>query len=404
MSTEINEARPSHVAIIGGGLAGLTAAATIAASGGLAIVYERLGAVGGDARSSTHQGFTFNHGPHALYRGGPGERTLRELDIDIRGGVPPVKGRIVFDGQSFVAPAGPATLLQTRALNIKDKLEVAKVLGALPKFRPSELAGLSVNKWIDRLVSRERPRQLLHMLSRLSTYVNHPDVASAEVAATQMQLALGPGVVYLHGGWQTLVDQLAAKPGVQVVHGGAITELPDAPAVIVAGGGPTLASKMLGRGFGVGPAAEVSCIDLGLTRQPDHDIVLGADASFYFSNHSSVADLTEQGTFCASGLQYLGPGDQPDTDAIRDFVRHAGVRDDDIVFERKLHRMQAVSAIATADSGGLSGRPSHRDTGIKNVFIAGDWVGPQGHLADAAIASGRAAAQSALRCLQGVRA
>lgn len=262
MSTEINEAHPSHVAIIGGGLAGLTAAATIAASGELAIVYERLGAVGGDARSSTHQGFTFNHGPHALYRGGPGERTLRELDIDIRGGVPPVKGRIVFDGQSFVAPAGPATLLQTRALNIKDKLEVAKVLGALPKFRPSELAGLSVTKWIDGLVSRERPRQLLHMLSRLSTYVNHPDVASAEVAATQMQLALGPGVVYLHGGWQTLVDQLAAKPGVHVVHGGAITELPDAPAVIVAGGGPTLASKMLGQ------ASNTSDLVINPTRTP----------------------------------------------------------------------------------------------------------------------------------------
>lgn len=209
------------------------------------------------------------------------------------------------------------------------------------------------------------------------------------------------GVLYLHGGWQRLVDQLAAMPGVQVHPGESVTELPDVPAVIIAGG-PTLAERLLERRFAVGPKAEVSCLDLGLRRAPDHDVVLGADAPMYFSNHSAVADVAPPGRFGASALQYLGPGDSPDAAAIREFVRHAGIRDDDIVFDRKLHRMTAVSAVATAASGGLAGRPGVSDTGAHNVFLAGDWVGDEGHLADAAVASGNAAAIAAIRTLSKV--
>ena len=56
--------------------------------------------------------------------------------------------------------------------------------------------------------------------------------------------------------------------------------------------------------------------------------------------------------------------------------------------------MVAVSAIATAASGGLSGRPGiDRGDGL---YLAGDWVGEEGWLVDAALASGAAAAAAAL--------
>lgn len=402
MDTKRPHSGPVDVAIIGGGLAGLTAAATVAAAGLRSVVYERRRDLGGDARSAASDGFTFNQGPHALYRGGPAERVLQELGVELRGGVPPVKGRIVFGGESYVAPAGPATLLQTKGLSTRDKIQVGSALTKLEKIRPKTLATMSVNDWVDRFVSRERPRQLLHMLARLATYSNHPAQMSAEVAVTQMQLALGPGVLYLHGGWQSLVDQLAAIPGVETVSSETIRALPDAPAVIIAGGGPALASKLLDRTFDVGPAAEVSCLDLGLCRRPAYNIVLGGDAPFYFSNHSSVADLAPAGHYAVGVLQYLGHGDEPNPESIREFAQHASVRDDDIVYTRKLHRMTAVSALATADRGGLDGRPKVTDTGVDNVFIAGDWVGAEGHLADAAIASGKAAAEAAVRRLSKV--
>jgi thioredoxin reductase len=54
-----------------------------------------------------------------------------------------------------------------------------------------------------------------------------------------------------------------------------------------------------------------------------------------------------------------------------------------------------VGAAPLARRGGLAGRPSITDTGIDGVFLAGDWVGRQGHLADAAFASGEAAGRAA---------
>ena len=43
---------------------------------------------------------------------------------------------------------------------------------------------------------------------------------------------------------------------------------------------------------------------------------------------------------------------------------------------------------------GVDGRPGVDTLGIAGVRIAGDWVGPDGMLADAAVASGVAAARS----------
>ena len=61
----------------------------------------------------------------------------------------------------------------------------------------------------------------------------------------------------------------------------------------------------------------------------------------------------------------------------RDCVRHAR-------FLPEMHVTQAVH--------GLEGRPDV--DAIDGVRIAGDWVGPEGMLSDAAVASGRRAARS----------
>ena len=58
--------------------------------------------------------------------------------------------------------------------------------------------------------------------------------------------------------------------------------------------------------------------------------------------------------------------------------------------------MRTVTAIATAASGGMAGRPAVDAPDQPNVFLAGDWVGPTGHLADAALDSARASARAAL--------
>ena len=50
-----------------------------------------------------------------------------------------------------------------------------------------------------------------------------------------------------------------------------------------------------------------------------------------------------------------------------------------------------------ARNGGMAGRPAIDATGHPNVLLAGDWVGPVGHLADATLASAKAAAMAALQ-------
>ena len=388
------------VVVVGAGLAGLTAAAHLDRAGYRVVVRERRGDAGGNAATDRRDGFSLNRGPHALYLGGPGAAVLSDLGIAPSGGRPPTKGRIVAGGRTHIAPAGARTLLTTSALTVRERARLGKVLATLGRVEPSTLASTTVDEWLDDVAPTTAVRDLLAGLARLTTYANQPDELAAEVAVGQIQLGLTTGVLYLHGGWGSLVDQLLAVGGFAVETGAAVTELPDARAVVVAAGGPAATGRLLGRRYDVGPPAEVSSLDLGLAAPPEHDLVIGADVPFYFSNHSAVAELAPRGRYLASIVQYLRTGEDPDRDALDTFHRYAGVADESIVLRRRLHRMAAVSSIATAARGGLAGRPAVTDTGHPNVAIAGDWVGPVGHLADASLASGAAAAAAIVAHLE----
>lgn len=395
-----NTGADSEVVIIGGGLAGLAAAMYIAPSGCSVRLLERQRRLGGLAATDVRDGFSFNQGAHALYVDGPGAEVLAELGIETKGGRPPTSGRLVMDGQAEIAPAGPISLARTRALSLSEKFDMAKLLAKLPKSNPADYADWSVSRWVRESVRGDKGQQLLFGLSRLATYTNNPDELSAEVAIEQLQYGLGNGVLYLDGGWQSLVDQmvnaLESMSNVTLETGATVDELPDAPVVIIAAGGPILASRLLNQTFDLGPSAEVSCLDMGLKRTPDHDVVIGADEPFYFSNHSAVANLAPVGRFHVSAMEYLRPGAEPRPAAIEAFTRHAGIDQDDVVTSRRLHRMTAVSAIPTAKRGGLAGRPGTAVADRPGVFIAGDWVGPKGHLADASLASAKQAALGAV--------
>jgi hypothetical protein len=56
--------------------------------------------------------------------------------------------------------------------------------------------------------------------------------------------------------------------------------------------------------------------------------------------------------------------------------------------------MTVVGAVPVPGVG-LAGRVDVGDTGHEGVLVAGDWVGPRGHLADAALASGEDAGRLA---------
>lgn len=386
---------PVH--IIGAGIGGLTAAAYLAQAHIPVVIHESTGRIGGRARTATVDGFAFNLGPHALYQGGEASAVLADLGIKPTGGRPQTKGIVVRDGKTYVGPMGATSMLRSKVFGPRDKAAFAAVMTRIPRLRPRDFAAVTVDDWLDQVAPRPRVRQALAALIRLSTYVNQPGALSSEVAIGQLHLALGPGVLYLDHGWCQLVDSLAHSAQVEVRYSEPQAELPDAAAVIVAGGGPAVLARLTGHEPDVGPPALVSSLDLGLRGEPPTTLALGLDVAMYASKHSIAAAHAPAGMSTLSAAEYLPADGEPSRDRLADFTRTIGVDPHTIVAERYLHRMVAVDAIATAERGGLAGRPGVAVPGFDHVFAVGDWVGPTGHLADAVFASARDAAQAAAR-------
>ena len=412
MSIVANLPIRTDVAVIGGGLAGL-AAARLLTRGGVAVTVLDGQPPGGRARSDRRDGFTFNRGPHALYRGGAAERVLGELGIRPTGGAPSTHAYGLRCGRVARLPGDARTLLTTRLIGWRAKMALAGWLRRLPALVPADLAGTSVRSWLEDLALPPDAEQVVEMLVRVSTYGNAPETMSAELAVGQVQMALANGVRYLDGGWQSLVDSLAV--GLDVHRAQAVTVTDDggrcvvttaddrsviADAVIVATGTPQAAAAVLGRApFAAGPPIEAACLDLGVRRSASRPVLFGVDEPLYLSTHQPPAQLAPPGAGVVSVARYLAPGDALSPAAQRAeleaHARRAGIDDDAIVASRYLHRMTVVGAMATADGGGLSGRVGVTDSGVAGVFLAGDWIGSEGHLADASFASAARAAQLA---------
>jgi len=67
-----------------------------------------------------------------------------------------------------------------------------------------------------------------------------------------------------------------------------------------------------------------------------------------------------------------------------------------VAHRRFLPDLVVSNAVVEAALGGTAGRPGPRVPGVPGLYVAGDWVGPHGMLADASLASGRQAAMAAL--------
>jgi hypothetical protein len=131
-------------------------------------------------------------------------------------------------------------------------------------------------------------------------------------------------------------------------------------------------------------------------------VLLGMDRPLYLIRHCPPAALAPPGGSVVHGLRYLRPDEDPSPDAARaELVEHArlaGIDPDAAAHVRYLHRMTVVGAVAVPGVG-LAGRIDVGDTGYDGVLVAGDWVGPRGHLADAALASGEDAGRVAALAL-----
>jgi phytoene dehydrogenase-like protein len=412
------------VVVVGAGLAGLTAAATAAASGASTLVVEAH-QPGGRARTDQRGAYRFNRGAHALYRGGAAEAVLGRLGVTVAGSDPPAKGaRGRFGDRVDLLPGSLLTLARSRLVRARSKPALARMLAGINHWRPEEVAGLTIGQWLDGFDLPDDARAFARLLVRLTTYLHDEDTASADVPATQIPLGFGPGVQYVHGGWSSLVDGLAgaARRHGAVVQAGAAARAvvaggdgftvcgpgldAEATSVVLAAGPPKASASLLEQPPAawtqLGPEVEAACLDLGLTHTLPHPIFLGIDRPIYLIDHAASAKgLAPEGAGLVHVLRYLGLGEDTTGEALRaemeEHARAAGIEPHAIVEQRFLRRMTIAGAAPTPAGGGLAGRPTLDSSGVDGLYVAGDWVGPVGWLADAVFASGEAAGAAAAR-------
>jgi phytoene dehydrogenase-like protein len=417
-----------NVIIIGGGIGGLAAATLIARSRKTVRLFEQSHALGGRAQTKKQNGFYLNIGPHALYRSGRGIEVLRELGIEPRGKVPSVSGAFAIkDGAKHTFPAGAVSLLTTGLFGLSAKLEAARMLASIGKIDGNLRMDISVREWLDQNISHREVQDFVLAAFRVATYINAPELMSAGAAIEQLKKAQDKSVLYLDGGWQTLVDGLheaAMRSGVIIETGarveavtrdatGAVEGVRHADgralraSTVVIASSPSAAVALVEDGELTSLAqwadeaipVKAACFDLALSRlpRPNDTFALGIDRPLYFSVHSAAAQLAPEGCALIQAAMYLSPEHsdaaedvERELEALVDLVQ-PGWREA-VVYRRFLPAMTVANAIPLARRDGTRGRPNPTVNDVPGLFVVGDWVGDEGMLVDAALSSARQAA------------
>lgn len=424
----------ADVIVVGGGLTGLIAGTKIALAGRSVLVLEQGKHLGGRAATNVKNGRHLNLGPHALYCGGHAFRLLQELQVPFSGNFPNSGKSVLLQGRTeYAFPAGPWSLLTSGMLTLREKWVTSRLFQKLPQLPTKHLDHVSLAAWIEREAGTDNLAAFLKTLFRLNTFIADAEQLSAATAIEQFQMGLAKNVWYLDGGWQTLIDGLrgrARDAGVQFRSSSSVKRIQCSKsdvAVTLASGDtlhgravvvavpPATACQILelpeeaalSRWTTQAISVRAACLDVCLNRltRPEHRFALGLDRSVYYSVHSAAARLAPDGIAVVHVMKYLRDRDEQSSvateaelECVLDQLQpgwraHA-------VERRFLPNMTVSYCLPTAAGGGLSGRPPVAVENRPGVFLAGDWIGARGLLADASAASAEEAANCVLSFLQ----
>ncbi|HXA54169.1 MAG TPA: NAD(P)-binding protein [Solirubrobacteraceae bacterium] len=375
----------SQITVVGGGLAGLTAAIACAEGGAKVRLLEAHEQLGGRARSADGP-YKANLGPHALYSDGAMWGWLSERGLLPNHVRPPLSGaRFRHEGRVHRTPP-----LGT----------IPAVLRLRGRQAPVEQ---DFRGWVESHTD-ERVAAMLSSIAGVYTFHHDPgELSAAFVQERTVRLFLStppPSTVvrYASGGWSGMVAPLERRVrelGVEVHTGHRVDALPEPPVVIATE--LHQASALLNEPLSW-KSGNTVCLDVGLARRRgDPWIVSDMDESGWIGRYSSSdRTIAPEGHELIQTQMPIRPGES---------AEQAGARLERLIDqavpnwrERETwRRRQVMDARSGAlDPPGSTWRERPAVDRGEGVYLAGDMVAAPGLLAEVSWASGLEAARLAL--------
>ncbi len=280
--------KSTHVAIVGGGITGLTTAFRLHAQRCRVTVFERGPQPGGAIRTTLDGGWLIEGGPNSLQYGPAVQQLVADLGLgpELLSASPLARHRfIVRNGQFVAVPSSPPSLITSPLFGLRTKLSLISELFSRPRIRNTDLslAELVRSHFTQELVDYAVNPLIAGIYAgdpeKLSVRHAFPPLWSAEraqgslirgmMAGAKARKAGGggavPKIVSFRRGLQTLTDALAAQlpPGSLLTGATIETLLPGQPhrlvwqkdgqtasgefdAVVIAAGAGALAQLTIG--------------------------------------------------------------------------------------------------------------------------------------------------------------
>ncbi|MEV4188182.1 FAD-dependent oxidoreductase [Streptosporangium canum] len=377
-----------EITIVGGGLAGLTAAIACAEGGARVTVHEAHRTLGGRARS-TAAPYIANDGTHVFYSDGAPWRWMaaRGLVQPFRRPTPGMLARFRFRHGDRLTARPPWALLSAIVARRRLRAPVEE------DFRT----------WGTRHFGEEGTRAAAGLVGVI-TYDADPGRLSAAFVWERLLRAAAPRYPaprYVVGGWQRVVDRMAAHArglGVRIETGARVDRLPEDTPVIVATS-LEAARTLLGDESLRWESGRAVLLDLGLTKRPgDLFVVYDLDEGGFLEQYTLPdASLAPAG----HALFQLEMPSRPGESKAGAIARAERLADLGLPGWRSRttwrREVTAGGRTGALDLPGLSWRDRPAIDRGNGVWLAGDAVAAPGLLSEVSTHSALAAARSALQ-------
>ncbi len=408
------------VVIVGSGLAGLTAANYLAMEGKNVVVFEKANRLGGRSMTNNVNGALFNIGAHALYKGGEAIPIFKELGIEIRGRNALVQTHGIWKNKAVPFATGLGSLLNSPLFSWSEKFQFTQLIIQIWKMNIDKVMTISLRDWAEKEIKSPMIRHYFYALCRTTTYTHAPNLQQARTVLRQLQRTLKTGVIYVDGGWETIVSDLRKKAenlGVKIKSHYKVERVVDRHPLktircannetfetenVILAVPPNEACRLIESSSLLSWKEQAvpitaTALDFCLTHlpNPDHQFVLGLDQPIFFTNESRAAKVCKEGNVVVHLIKYHDPScsdydphvNKEQLEKTMDLLQ-PGWRNA-LITQQFLPKITVVHDFSRIDRQGPIG-PEVPST--QGLYIAGDWACHEELLADGAVASGKRAA------------